>query len=207
MLSAFLHGFILASALIIPIGPQNLFIFNQGASQSSFTKSLPAVLTAAVADTILIIVAGLGLSILVFTIPLLQPLLYLIGVLFLFFIGWSIWKHDEKLVQKKKKPLTAKKQIVIALSISVLNPHAVLDTVAVIGTNASHYSIGVERLSFVTACILVSWMAFTLLAYLGSHLKQMDTHGKYMKWIHKASAVSIWLLALYFGIQALKNML
>ncbi len=103
MLSAFLHGFILASALIIPIGPQNLFIFNQGASQSSFTKSLPAVLTAAVADTILIIVAALGLSILVFTIPLLQPLLYLIGVLFLFFIGWSIWKHDEKLVQKKEK--------------------------------------------------------------------------------------------------------
>ena len=46
MLAAFLHGVILAFGLIIPLGIQNVFIFNQGATQPKFIYALPSILTA-----------------------------------------------------------------------------------------------------------------------------------------------------------------
>jgi L-lysine exporter family protein LysE/ArgO len=41
---AFIHGFVLALGLILPLGVQNVFIFNQGAVQPRFYKALPAIL-------------------------------------------------------------------------------------------------------------------------------------------------------------------
>ena len=37
--------------------------------------------------------------------------------------------------------MSAKKQIGFAISVSLLNPHAIMDTVGVIGTSASVYSV------------------------------------------------------------------
>ncbi len=54
MFSAILHGIILSAGLILPLGPQNIFIFIQGAMHQNIRKSLPAVITAAICDTILI---------------------------------------------------------------------------------------------------------------------------------------------------------
>ncbi len=59
-LVAILNGLFLAFPLIIPLGVQNIFIFNQGAVQISFIKALPSVITAAICDTILIGLAVLG---------------------------------------------------------------------------------------------------------------------------------------------------
>lgn len=38
MLAALLHGIALAFGLILPLGAQNVFVFNQGASQPQFKK-------------------------------------------------------------------------------------------------------------------------------------------------------------------------
>ena len=35
MVTAIIHGFILAIGLILPLGAQNVFIFNQGANQQN----------------------------------------------------------------------------------------------------------------------------------------------------------------------------
>ena len=51
MISVLLHGFILALGLILPLGVQNVFVFNQGAVQSRFVKALPAIITASLCDT------------------------------------------------------------------------------------------------------------------------------------------------------------
>lgn len=60
MLGAAIHGFLLAFGLILPLGVQNVFVFNQGAAGRKLRRALPAVLTAAVGDTILIMLAVLG---------------------------------------------------------------------------------------------------------------------------------------------------
>ena len=83
MLSAFLHGYLLSFGLILPLGPQNVFVFSQGATQPRLRRALPVVLTAALADTVLILVAVLGVSAVVLTVPWVKIVLGVIGVGFL----------------------------------------------------------------------------------------------------------------------------
>ncbi|MFB4211571.1 LysE/ArgO family amino acid transporter [Shouchella sp. JSM 1781072] len=202
MISAFINGFVLATALIIPIGPQNLLIFHQGAVQPTFKKSMPTIITSALADTLLIVVAVFGVSFALQAVPFLEPLLYLIGVGFLIIIGWTIWKSNSTTKTFQQKPYSGKKQVFLALSVSLFNPHAILDTIAVIGTYATHYHTRLETVSFAFACILVSWLAFFLLAHAGNRVKQWDKSDRLFTYIQKASAVTIWLLAFYFIYQA-----
>ena len=64
-MEAFLHGIILAFGLIIPVGVQNVFVFNQGATHKAFRNALPAVITASICDTILILLAVAGVSLII----------------------------------------------------------------------------------------------------------------------------------------------
>lgn len=77
-----IHGMLLAFGLILPLGVQNVFIFNQGATHKKFTNALPAIITAGVCDTVLIYLAVTGVSIIVFSFEWLTLLLYLIGFFF-----------------------------------------------------------------------------------------------------------------------------
>lgn len=60
MVTAIIHGFILAIGLILPLGAQNVFIFNQGANQPKYRYVLPAIITAGLSDSLLIIIAVVG---------------------------------------------------------------------------------------------------------------------------------------------------
>ncbi|TMZ55245.1 amino acid transporter, partial [Klebsiella pneumoniae] len=62
MIAAFLHGIVLAFGLILPLGTQNVFVFNQGASQPKFRGAVPVILTASLCDTLLILLAVVGVS-------------------------------------------------------------------------------------------------------------------------------------------------
>jgi hypothetical protein len=63
-MQSFLHGLILAFGLILPLGVQNLFVFNQGAAQPNFWRALPVVAAASLCDTVLILLAVQGVSLL-----------------------------------------------------------------------------------------------------------------------------------------------
>jgi len=55
----FIVGVVLAFGLILPLGPQNMFILSQGATQSKLRRALPAFITAG-CDTAMIIIAITG---------------------------------------------------------------------------------------------------------------------------------------------------
>lgn len=197
VLDAFIHGFILAIGLILPLGAQNVFVFNQGASQPTFFKALPVVITAGLCDTALIVVAVLGISVIVFAIPLLKAMIYFVGLIFLIFIGWQIWRGSSK-IQEKPERMPFWKQISFALSASLLNPHALLDTIGVIGTGSLIYH-GSAKWSYTIACVLVSWLWFSTLALLGKLLKKLDSEGRFFQVLNRVSALIIWGVACYFG--------
>ena len=87
-----------------------------------------------------------------------------------------------------------------AMSVSLLNPHAILDTIGVIGTSSLNY-IGSEKVSFTAACIIVSWLWFVGLAIVGKVVGKFDSEGKFLKAINKVSAIIIWAVAVYLSIQ------
>lgn len=197
-MEAFIHGFTLALGLILPMGVQNLFIFNQGINQPSFYKALPAIITASVCDSILILVAILSLSAVADIFETIKSLLIFGGFFFLLYIGWVIWKTSIK-DTKNEPPATAKKQIIFAISVSLLNPHALLDTIGVIGTNSLLYDSSGKWL-FMTAAIVVSWFYFAILAFCGKIIGDKDTNFKFRRAFNKLSAITIWLLAFYMVI-------
>jgi L-lysine exporter family protein LysE/ArgO len=198
MIHAFIHGFVLSLGLILPLGAQNIFIFNQGAVQKKFHLALPAILTAFVCDMILITFAVLGVSVIVFQIIWLKKLLFLVGLFFLLYMGWLTWRTDSRNAGKEASPLSAKKQIVFACSVSLLNPHAIVDTIGVIGTNSLGYA-GNMKLAYTMACISVSLIWFFGLAIAGKFMRHIDQSGRWMKMINRVSALLIWGVAMYMA--------
>lgn len=196
-----IHGILLAFGLILPLGVQNVFIFNQGATHRKFTKSLPAIVTAGVCDTILIYLAVAGVSVIVFSFEWLKISLFLAGFFFLAYMGWVIWKDNPSVnAHREEKGFSARRQIAFAASVSLLNPHAILDTIGVIGTSSLAYT-GYEKWMFTLACIVVSWIWFLSLAIVGRKIGQIDGNGKFLNSLNKISAIIIWIMALYIGYQ------
>ncbi|MFA6038509.1 MAG: LysE family transporter [Legionellales bacterium] len=190
MLISFTQGIFLALALILPFGPQNIFLFNIGAMYPRYSQALPALITAALADTALILLAVLGVSVFLLEFPMIKDILVIAGIIFLLYIGWSIWKSPPPKLQNDTMAVwPVKKQITLAASFSLLNPHAFIDTIAVIGVTSFTYD-GMERAVFTFACILVSWIWFFGLAFVGR--KVLRANAKFYYLFNRISAVLIW---------------
>lgn len=204
MMEAFIHGVTLALGLILPLGVQNVFIFNQGVTQKSFLRAIPAVITASICDTILILLAVTGVSIIVFRFEWLTNLIFIIGFFFLIYMGWSLLKSDldKEAKQQMNEFFTTKRQITFAASVSLLNPHAIIDIIGVIGPSSLSYN-GYELVIFTASCITVSWIWFFGLVISGRTLGKVDTTGKLVKRFNQASAIIIWGMAVYIGIQVI----
>jgi L-lysine exporter family protein LysE/ArgO len=196
MLSAVMHGFILAFGLILPLGVQNVFIFNQGAMQPRWIYVLPVVLTASICDTILISLAVFGVSAVVLGVSWIKVTLLVVGILFLIYMGYATWKSKPKSEETSVQTFTYRKQIVFAASVSLLNPHAIMDTIGVIGTSSLSYS-GTNKIIFMVVCILVSWLWFFGLSIAGRLVGNLDQSGRFILLLNKISALIMWGTAFY----------
>lgn len=135
----------------------------------------------------------LGISIIVFTIPWIKALIFSVGICFLVYMGWVTWRSQSNF-QQNIKPLSTKSQIVFSASVSLLNPHALLDTIAVIGTNSLNFPTQ-SKCAYTIACILVSFCWFLLLSLCGHFLNKIDKTRRYLLLINKTSAMIMWFVA------------
>ena len=163
MLLAFLFGLVFALGLILPLGPQNMFVLAQGMGMRNNQKTAIAavVITAATCDTLLILIAGFGLTLVVFKLIWIKAIFLILGVLFLAYLGWNCWQQPtnkaitEKSINSRE---TLKKLILITLGLSLLNPYALLDTIVTIGSMSLTYHDRHNRIIFLFACIITSWI-------------------------------------------------
>lgn len=200
-MEAIVHGIILALGLILPLGVQNVFIFTQGATQPTLRRAMPAALTAALCDTLLIVIAVFGLSLVLMEYEGLRTIIMGIGIFFLLYMAYSIWKTTPS-IQTDAQALSVQKQIVFAMSVSILNPHALLDIIGVIGTSALAYS-GVQLWFFTCACIIVSWIWFFGLLAVGAKVKTLRNAQGLLRTINKCSALFIVGMAIYLAFTVL----
>lgn len=197
-LSVIMNAFVLALGLILPLGVQNLFVFNQGASQRRYSKALPVVITASLCDTLLILFAVGGVSAVALSLPVVKTTLIGLGTLFLLYMGWTTWRSKPKMAEASTGLVTPRRQIAFAMSVSLLNPHAILDTVGVIGTSSLQYG-GTDRTIFAITCMIVSWLWFAALAYAGRVVGSIDRSGKFLLLLNRVSAIFMWGTAIYLG--------
>ena len=195
MIKAFAYGLIFALGLIIPLGPQNMFILGQGMSNPNRRQVMAVALTAALSDTLLIAVAISGLTLVVFHFAWLRDVLLIVGIIFLAYLGWKAWRSPTSDIKQAQKQQSRQllKLISLTLALSLLNPYALLDTVVTIGSVSLSFH-GTDRLAFAVACVLASWIWFFNLAFAGKLIARVRIIQTYRGQI---SATIMWLAAIY----------
>lgn len=204
MVIAFLHGFILALALILPLGPQNTFVISQGATNRQYRQTLPVVFTAAMSDTVLIVFAVLGVNVVLVAVPALQDILTVLGIFFLVWMGIQSWRApvvNNLSDDKMSAYWTLKRRVGHAWRTSLLNPHAILDTVVVIGGGAAIYVHPAQKIAYTVAAVTVSWLWFFLLSMAGRFLGRLRNQGRTLRWINRSSSGIMWVIAARYIIQ------
>lgn len=179
---------------------ENTFVFSQGAVHTRWLRGLPVAAAAAICDTLLISVAVSGISLVVLQISWFKTMLSWGGVIFLAYMGWATWRSgpggNGRPVAAASWPLG--RQLAFTASVSLLNPHAILDTIGVIGTNSLRYESSREKLAFTLACISVSWLWFFGLLTAGYLLGAANPNGPWRGMLGKVSAIVMWIVGAQF---------
>ncbi|QJI70872.1 LysE family transporter [Staphylococcus haemolyticus] len=152
------------------------------------------VITAGLCDSLLIILAVVGVSLILMSFPILQMIVYIIGLVFLLYMAWTLW-HEQSSDIDEQGGISPANQISFALSVSLLNPHAIMDTIGVIGTSASAYG-GSGKVAFTVATISVSWLWFIFLSIAGRTVGHFDKSGHLLILLNKISSIIILIVAL-----------
>ena len=199
MYAAAAHGIALSLGLIVALGPQNVFVFQQGAAQPRLRDAAPTVVAAGVSDTLLVVAGVLGLSLVVLRLPWVRTALLAAGVVMLAYVGYALVASPVLSADPDTESrLDPRGQVGFAASVSLLNPHAVLDTVGVIGTSALAYAGG-ARWAFAAGALVVSWCWFAGLATAGRLVGASERAGALLRPLNAASAVVVWLVAAYMA--------
>ncbi|KJW88709.1 arginine exporter ArgO [Enterobacter asburiae] len=129
MLSYYFQGLALGAAMILPLGPQNAFVMNQGIRRQ---YHLMIALLCAVSDLLLICAGIFGGSALLMQSPWLLALVTWGGVAFLLWYGFGALKtamsSNLELASAEVMKQGRWKIIVTMLAVTWLNPHVYLDT-------------------------------------------------------------------------------
>lgn len=207
MLSAFKLGILLGFSIIISIGAQNLFVIKQGLRNeypylSAFTCFL--------CDLFLIILGVTGMATLVIQFPILKNIMLILGIIFLSVYGSLSLKRSfninviSKSLQELRKQtdehVSITKLILSALSFSVLNPQAILDTMVIIGGNANHYA-DAFKFHFVLGTISASFIWFFSLAGSASYFSNKMMNITCWRVLDLISGVIMLVFAIQFTFQ------
>lgn len=192
MFYALTFGFIFALGLILQLGPQNMFILQQGARSNQLLSTIIVVSLASLCDTVLIILAVAGVSASVLHFPWVKYTLLVLGIAFLAYYGYVAWRSNTNATQAQTSQ-TLIKLVLFTLSVSLLNPGALIDTIVTIGTVSTTFA-GHAKIAFTVGCIITSWLWFILLAVTGKWLLRFAWFTQY---IGKITAIIMFISALY----------
>ena len=164
------QGFGVSAALIIAIGAQNAFVLQQGLRRSYLFVSA---LTCALCDAVLISLGVGGFGAVIAATPWLTRLATWGGALFLLLYGWrsfrSALQSNSLTVRGDLAQLSLGATVLGLLAVSLLNPHALLDTVVLIGSVGAQYPAQ-QRAAFALGAMLASLTWFFSLAYGAARL-------------------------------------
>jgi L-lysine exporter family protein LysE/ArgO len=165
LISPLLQGFGLGAGLIVAIGAQNAFVLRQGLKrQHVFVVASLSTLS----DAMLIFLGQAGLGALITASPIVAQVVTWCGIAFLLVYGFRSFKaavtSEAFEAEASAAPFHLRETVTTILAVSLLNPHAFLDTVVLLGSVGAHYPLA-SRLSFALGAVLASLLWFFSLAY------------------------------------------
>ena len=191
-ISDFIQGFIIGSSLIIAIGPQNLYVINQGLKKNFI---FIVVLICSLSDSLLI-VCGIYLSNNILSLNTsIITIMKLIGGIWLIIYGISKIKNSRRHVINSKEFNEASfiKVVITTLAITYANPHVYLDTVILLGSISINFD---SKLYFGLGAIFASFVFFFSLGYFSNFLSQYIKSQKVWFYIDNVMG----FLMLFYGL-------
>ena len=167
-ISDFIQGFIIGSSLIIAIGPQNLYVINQGLKKNYI---LIVILICCLSDSLLI-VCGIYLSNNILNLNTsIITIMKLIGGIWLILYGINKIKNSRHhIINNNEFTETSFMKVVITtFAITYANPHVYLDTVILLGSISINFD---NKLYFGLGAIFASFVFFFSLGYFSNFLSQ-----------------------------------
>ncbi|SUC36314.1 Arginine exporter protein ArgO [Providencia rustigianii] len=195
MFTIYIQGALLGAAMILPLGPQNAFVLQQG-SRKQF--HLMSALLCALSDTILIIAGVFGGSALLSQSELLMTLITWAGVVFLVWYGYGAFRTaitpDDSVLQLEGRVITRWKVIATLFAVTWLNPHVYLDTFVVLGSVGGQLESQL-RPWFTAGALTASFIWFFLLAMLAAWFSPILNKPRSQRIINLFVGCVMWFIA------------
>ena len=191
-ISNFIQGFIIGSSLIIAIGPQNLYVINQGLKKNFV---FIVVLICSLSDSLLI-VCGIYLSNNILSLNTsIITIMKLIGGIWLIIYGINKIKNSRQHEIKSSEINAASftKVVLTTLAITYANPHVYLDTVILLGSISINFD---SKFYFGLGAIFASFIFFFSLGYFSNFLSQYVKSPKVWFYIDNVMG----FLMLFYGL-------
>lgn len=206
MLSVFFQGLALGAALILPLGPQNAFVMNQGVKrQYHFMTAALCTLS----DIALICAGIFGGSALLSQSPLLLMLITWAGVAFLLWYGWGALRtaFSGDVTSSEETAIKQSRWRIIAtvLAVTWLNPHVYLDTFVVLGSLGSQFASESARQWFAFGTISASVLWFFGLALLAAWLSPLLRTARAQRIINLLVGTIMWFIAFQLARQGITS--
>lgn len=194
------QGFVLGASMIIPIGAQNAFILNQGIKRQ---YHLVAATICMVSDFALICIGIYGGSQIINSGSIASILLTGAGILFLLGYGGVSFKsafNSRVIGEDQSEPTlqtteTLSKVVLTCFAVTLLNPHAYIDTVIILGGVGGQFA-DQAKLYFTLGCMLASIVWFYGLAVAAAKFSDYLNRPKVKMVIDILVGIIMWGIAL-----------
>lgn len=202
MLSVYFQGIAMGAALILPLGPQNAFVLNQGVRRQ---YHLMTAALCTLSDILLICGGIFGGSALLSQSTLLLNLVTWAGVTFLLWYGWgalrTAFSGDIQLATAGVMKQSRWRIVATMAAVTWLNPHVYIDTFVLLGSLGGQLPEEARRW-FALGSVSASIVWFFGLAILAAWLAPVLSTPRAQRVINLLVGVLMWVIALKLAAQA-----
>lgn len=191
----YFNGLMLGLSLIAALGPQNVFLIRQGALRE---HAIVSALTCFACDIILVTASVAGLHQVLKMHPNLHIWLTWFGVSFLLYYGAKALKQafnkNENQTIRKEQNINRLQVVLMALGFSLLNPHAIIDSLVIIGSGSSQFPEHPQ--AFLCGVVSSSFLWFASLTFVTHYFADQLSKVSVWRRIEFASGLLMLFLSL-----------
>ena len=154
------------ASVIIAIGPQNAFMLRQAVRKEQAWLVASIMLSG---DIIMVSLGGFGIGQFLEGLPWVKLALTVLGCLYILNFGVGVFRQ---MLHPKSLDMATKGRsdiVTSALAVTFLNPHAIFDTVVLVGTLTLQFQ-GMDKIAFMLGAVMGSTLWFYGLAWLGQRM-------------------------------------
>ncbi|EMQ4856053.1 arginine exporter ArgO [Morganella morganii] len=203
MLSTYFQGLLLGAAMILPLGPQNVFVLQQGSRKQ---YHLMSAFLCTLSDVLLITAGVFGGSALLSQSVLLMALVTWGGVAFLLWYGRgalrAVFTADAGLTMQEQVVRSRWRVIMTLVAVTWLNPHVYLDTFVVLGSIGGQLGSDM-RIWFTAGAVCASVLWFFGLALLAAWFSPVLQKPVSQRIINLFVGSVMWYIAIQLALKGL----